>query len=131
MEYLRSATHKFRGITTVVPLDKDDMSSTETLIREDSITLPPQIATRKGSESPQRQDYGPESRRTPKHDGNGHGRLVLKRWDKFLDIISGRETDLAIDGESLDLAVIVAVARYAPQISCYIHISILTGQTMQ
>lgn len=39
--------------------------------------------------------------------------------------------DLAIDGESLDLAVIVAVARYAPQTSPYTLISILTGQTMQ
>lgn len=41
----------------------------------------------------------------------GHGRLVLSRWDDFLDIISGRDEDLVVDGHSLDLATIVAVAR--------------------
>ena len=41
----------------------------------------------------------------------GHGRLVLSRWDSFLDIITGRGQELIVDGQSLDPATVVAVAR--------------------
>ena len=41
----------------------------------------------------------------------GHGRLVLARWDSLLDMLSGCGDELAVDGDSLNLAAIVAVAR--------------------
>ena len=43
----------------------------------------------------------------------GHGRLVLSRWDRFLDLVSngyGRNV-IVVNGESLDIASVAAVAR--------------------
>ena len=43
-----------------------------------------------------------------------HGRLVLSRWDRLLDLVKspyGRQA-IAVDGDSLDVASVVAVARY-------------------
>lgn len=52
-----------------------------------------------------------------------HGRLVLSRWDRLLDLVknsNGRQV-IAVDGESLDLASVLAVARY-------VLVPILTSQ---
>ena len=46
-----------------------------------------------------------------------HSQLVLSRWDKLLGLISnecGRKV-VPVDGESLDIASVVAVARYLPE----------------
>ena len=41
----------------------------------------------------------------------GHGSLVLSRWHRFLDVITGEADNLLVDGKSLDLATILAVSR--------------------
>jgi hypothetical protein len=41
-----------------------------------------------------------------------HSTLVLKEWDRLLQIIGqGDSEELVVDGKSLDLATIIAVAR--------------------
>ena len=51
----------------------------------------------------------------PKHcdESLDHARLVLSRWDTFIDIISSRcgGKVVPLDGESLDVASVTAVAR--------------------
>ncbi|KAL6720046.1 hypothetical protein ACLMJK_001967 [Lecanora helva] len=47
----------------------------------------------------------------------GHGRLVLSRWDSLLDILLGQTPTLVVEGNSLDLAAIVAVARYGADVT--------------
>ena len=48
--------------------------------------------------------------------GLDHTRLVLSRWDKFVTAVAGREGQaLEVDGASLDLAAVAAVARYEDQ----------------
>lgn len=42
----------------------------------------------------------------------GHSTLVLQQWDRLMQIFEqGDSEDVIIDGKSLDLAAIVAVAR--------------------
>ena len=46
-----------------------------------------------------------------------HSQLVLSRWDKLFGLISnecGRKV-VPVDGESLDIASVTAVARYVPE----------------
>lgn len=52
-----------------------------------------------------------------------HGRLVLSRWDRLLGLVkspNGRQA-IAVDGGSLDVASVLAVARY-------VLVTILTSQ---
>ena len=46
-----------------------------------------------------------------------HSQLVLSRWDKLFGLISNEcgRTVVPVDGESLDMASVVAVARYLPE----------------
>lgn len=42
----------------------------------------------------------------------GHGRLVLSRWDILLDLTgNGYERKAVVDGQSLNIASVTAVAR--------------------
>jgi len=53
----------------------------------------------------------------PKDERIGHGRLVVSRWDRLLSIISdGEKTHVNVDGVSLDIANVVAVARSVPSL---------------
>ena len=106
---------------TVGLLDTKTMSHTETHLDEDSISLP------EGNITPPEDRHGganaavkyntphslylPETTPPSETELVGHGRLVLARWENFLDVLTGRREDLVVDGRSLDLAAIVAVAR--------------------
>ena len=92
-----------------------------TYIDEDSISLPeghvtPPESLHGGDSASIKQmtplsQRGLDMRRVSHSNSLGHGQLVLSRWHRFLDVITGRNEDLVIDGQSLDLAAIVAVAR--------------------
>ena len=105
--------------TTPDLLDVKTMSASVMPIDEDSISLPegqitPPERTLGGMdgsgsvEQPQRQMGAPSSATL---DITGHGRLVLSRWSKFLNVLSGTGETLIVDGDSLDVTSIVAVAR--------------------
>ena len=40
-----------------------------------------------------------------------HSDLVLSQWDRLLALLNGSATEFAVDGESLDLATVIAVAK--------------------
>ena len=40
-----------------------------------------------------------------------HGHTTLQHWNKLINLIGDPGSEYAIDGESLDLATVVAVAR--------------------
>lgn len=46
-------------------------------------------------------------------DVEDHGQTILRHWNKLVNLISDPESEYAIDGESLSLATVVAVARWA------------------
>ena len=106
MESLQSTMQIIRGPTRGIPLDNEPESSTEHATPISS------------AGAPQRELYTPEEhrlqpepplvRRVPK---TAHGCIVLSRWDKLCEIIAGKDKDLPIDGQSLDPAIVVAVAR--------------------
>ena len=41
-----------------------------------------------------------------------HSNLILCQWDKLVSIISAADKVITVDGASLDIASIVAIARY-------------------
>lgn len=47
----------------------------------------------------------------PVPDTESHGHTILRHWDKLIELISDPGRESAIDGESLNLATVVAVAR--------------------
>ena len=96
------------------------MSRSASYIDEDSLSIPaghltPPEGTHGGittsikHEMPHLQDLN--TMPLPDAPTLGHGRLVVSRWDNFIDVLTGRSADLVVDGRSLDLATIVAVAR--------------------
>ena len=48
-------------------------------------------------------------------DVEDHGHITLRHWDGLVDLIGDPGREYAIDGESLNLATVVAVARYVLQ----------------
>ena len=44
-------------------------------------------------------------------DIEGHGQTILQHWDEMVALIGDPGKEYAIDGESLNLATVVAVAR--------------------
>ncbi len=44
-------------------------------------------------------------------DAEDHGHTILRHWDKLVELIGDPGREFAIDGESLHLATVVAVAR--------------------
>ena len=106
MESLQSTMQIIRGPTSVIPLDDEPESSTGQATPISSAGAPQhELCTPKEH---QLQPEPPSVRRVPK---NGHGCIMLSRWDKLYEIIAGKDKDLPIDGRSLDPAVVVAVAR--------------------
>lgn len=49
-------------------------------------------------------------------DADCHSSMILSHWDKLTNIINTVEIPVDLDGKSLDLAVVVAVARYVTAI---------------
>lgn len=47
----------------------------------------------------------------PIPDMKSHGQTILRHWDKLVELIGDPGREFAIDGESLNLATVVAVAR--------------------
>lgn len=120
MDYLRAAKMRVRAATTAGQLDSKKMSAGDVTIAKDSMSMPnghitpPEEVTggmNGFAEHVPRQLSQPLSPSSQAVEAVGHGGLVLSRWDKFVGIISGRGQDLVVDGVSLDLATIVAVAR--------------------
>jgi len=102
-------------------VDLRTVSNTETYPHLDSLSIPEgQITPPEGTTGGMngsfkhvmpRSPHQLDSTSTATSEPLGHGRLVLSRWDEFLKVITGRAEDLVVDGHSLDLATIVAVAR--------------------
>ena len=106
MESLQSTMQIIRGSTPIIPLDDEPESSTEQPTPVSSVGVPQhELCTRKEH---QLQPEAPFSQRVPK---TGHGCIVLSRWDKLCEIIARKDKDLPIDGQSLDPALVVAIAR--------------------
>ena len=66
--------------------------------------------------SPNKPATGPMSKRWntiqfTAPDAEDHGHTILEHWDKLVDLIGDSGREFAIDGESLNLAVVIAVAR--------------------
>ena len=102
MEPLQSTMQITRGPTHVIPLDNEPKSSTEHPTPLSSAGVPQQKLC-----SP-KDHLQPDGPRVPK---SGHGCIVLSRWDKLCEILAGKDKDLTIDGQSLDPAAVVAIAR--------------------
>ena len=49
-------------------------------------------------------------------DPDYHSSMILSHWDKLTNIINTVDTPVDLDGMSLDLAIVVAVARYVTAI---------------
>ena len=121
MNYLPITTMGIASPRTAGLLDTKSMSHTETHLNDDSISLPegnitPPEDEHKGMNATAKYTmphslYLPEISLPSPTELLGHGSLVLSRWDNFLDVLTGRRTSLVIDGHSLDVAAIVAVAR--------------------
>ena len=106
MESLRSTMHMIRGLPPAIRLDNEARPSYQ---------LPISISPTGVSEhrlDPTKQDQVQrESSSVQSVRKSRHGCIVLSRWDKLFQIINGNDGNLTIDGESLDPAVVVAVAR--------------------
>ena len=94
-----------RGPTHVISLGNQPKSSTEQAAQISSPGVPEDRL--RSPEQDKSQQEPPLVRRILTA---GHGSTVLSRWDKLCKIIAGKE-ELPIDGQSLDPAVVVAVAR--------------------
>lgn len=106
MESLRLTTQTTRGHTRVVPRGNEPQSSTE-----QSAQIPSTGVPQHGLCSPDQDNSQQEPPLVRRLLNAGHSCIVLSRWDKLCGIIAGKDEDLPIDGQSLDPAVVVAVAR--------------------
>ena len=95
-----------RGLPGVIPLDNEAHPLTEQPISKSSMGI-----SQHKLGSPKQDQVQPESPLVRRVRKSGHGCIVLSRWDKLFEIIDGKDKDLAIDGESLDPAIVVAIAR--------------------
>ena len=68
---------------------------------------PSQPEILEATSTPEIREDGPKQ----KNDLEFHGDMVLSQWDKLLALLSGGVDEFAIDGDSLDLATIIAVAK--------------------
>lgn len=48
-----------------------------------------------------------------------HSSMILSHWDKLTSLISTIDTAIDLDGKSLDLAIVIAIARYVINIEKY------------
>ena len=106
MESLRLTTQTIRGHTRIVPLGNETESSTEQTAQIPSTGVP-----QHRFDSPEQNKSQQEPHLGPRIPNAGHGSMALSRWDKLCGIIAGKHKDLPIDGQSLDPAAVVAVAR--------------------
>ena len=106
MESLQSTMQIIRGPTHVTSVDNEPESSIE--------QPTPMLSThgpQHGLCSPEQDKSQQEPALVRRILNAGHGSIVLSRWDKLRRIIAGKDEDLLIDGQSLDPAIVVAVAR--------------------
>ena len=109
MDFLRSIARYMLPNANPVQIENKTMLS-----KEDQVEVNPTIISQRPQMLEHQQQHAVYSSRpdpVPEEHRHSHGRFVLKRWDKFLSVLSGRDEDSAIDGDSLDIATIVAVAR--------------------
>ena len=45
------------------------------------------------------------------HQSAGHGKMLMTGWERLFDLIHDRSAEVIVDGKSLRLAKVVAVAR--------------------